>query len=269
MFKTAVIQMNSNDNIDSNFKTALALTNSAVRNNAQFIVLPENFLYIGKDKSVGFDESCDYINQLRKTAYDKKVFICAGSFPETTNKPNKHYNTTLLINSQGEIISKYRKIHLFDININDSQETSESTYTIAGENVVTVKTSFGTIGFAICYDLRFGELFKKLTLMGAQIIVVPSNFMFHTGKDHWEILLRARAIENGIFIIAPNQTGIKYDGNRSYGHSLIISPWGAPLAKASFDNNEIIYADIDMANIKTVREKIPSIKHIKIFKLKN
>ena len=269
MIKTAAIQMNSCDNIDKNFNTALSLINSALENNAKFIVLPENFLYIGKDKSVGFNESSTYIQNLIKLSATKKIFICAGSFPEKIKNSKKHFNTTILINDKGEIVSKYRKMHLFDININDSAETSESSYTLSGENPVIAKTAFGEIGFTICYDIRFPELFRQTTLMGAHIIVVPSNFTHQTGQYHWEILLRARAIENGIYIIAPNQTGTKYDGNRSYGHSIIIDPWGRPVASASHNENEIIYADIDMDKVSQARRKIPCLEHIKLFNIKN
>ena len=267
MTKTAAIQMNSNDNINENFNTAVSLINQAADNNASLVVLPENFLYIGQDKSIGFDESSTYIQSLTKIALKKKIFICAGSFPEKTDNSKQHFNTTILINSLGKIISKYRKIHLFDVNINQSIETSEPEYTLYGEKPVTAETPFCKIGFTICYDLRFPELYRQTVLMGAQAIVVPSNFTYQTGKDHWEILLRARAIENGVYIIAPDQSGTKYDGHRSYGCSMIISPWGEPLAKASCDGNEIIYADIDLEKVNTARRKIPSIKHIKIFNI--
>jgi len=259
--------MNSNDNIKENFNTAVSLINRAAENNTKLIILPENFLYIGKDKSIGFTESSTYIQELLKTASKKNIFICAGSFPEKTEDSKKHLNTTIMIDNHGTIISKYSKMHLFDVNINQSVETSEPAYTLYGKKPVTAETPFCKIGFTICYDLRFPELFRKIALMGAQTIVVPSNFTYHTGKHHWEILLRARAIENGVYIIAPNQSGTKYDGNRSYGRSMIIGPWGELIAEAQCDGNEIIYADINLEKVNDARRKIPSLKHIKIFKI--
>lgn len=266
MSKIAVVQMNSQENIKQNLNIALTLIHKATKENVDLIVLPENFLYIGDDKDICFSINSHELNTIKQTAKEFSTIILAGSFPED-HPSGKPFNTSLLIDRQGHTIETYRKIHLFDVKIGNSKEFKESSYVSAGEKIVTAKTDIGKIGLTICYDLRFPELYRNLALSGCEIIVVPSNFAAQTGKDHWLTLLRARAIENGTYILAPNQYGKKYDGNLSYGHSAIIDPWGTVTAQSSDLEDSIIYADLDVNYVRKVREAIPNLNHIKIHSL--
>ncbi len=263
MPKIAVVQMNSQENIKQNLNIALTLIHKAVKENVDLVVLPENFLYIGNDKDICFSINSHELNTIKQIAKESSTLILAGSFPED-NPSGKPYNTSILVDRQGHTIATYRKIHLFDVKIGDSQEFRESSYVTPGEKIVSAKTDIGKIGLTICYDLRFPELYRNLALSACQTIVVPSNFATKTGKDHWLTLLKARAIENGTYILAPNQYGKKYDGNLSYGHSAIIDPWGTLIAQSSDLEDAIIYADLDMDYVRKVRETIPNLKHIKI-----
>lgn len=267
MFKVALIQMNTQDNIRDNLKTASDMIIECTDNKADIILLPENFLYIGKHKKVSFKLDSFEIKTIAKLAADTSTYILAGSIPEKVEIGEKNYNTSLFINNKGDFIGIYRKMHLFDVGLGDSPEFNESSYVVAGDQPVLIKTDFGSIGMTICYDLRFPELYRNLALMGCNIAFVPSNFAMHTGKDHWQVLLRARAIENGMFIIAPNQFGSKYDGNSSYGHSAVIDPWGTVIAQASDTAPAIVYAQIDLDLVRSVRKKIPSLKHVKLFNI--
>jgi len=267
MFKIALVQMNSQDNIKDNLKTASDMILECADNKADMILLPENFLYIGKHKKVSFKIDSPEIKAITKLAADTSTYILAGSIPEKTEFEGKNYNTSLFINNKGEIIGIYRKIHLFDVELGDSAEFNESSYVLAGDQPILVNTEFCPIGMTICYDLRFPELYRNLALLGCNVVFVPSNFTLHTGKDHWQVLLRARAIENGMFVLAPNQFGAKYDGNSSYGHSAVIDPWGIVIAQASDAAPAIVYAQIDLDLVQSVRKKIPSLKHVRLFSL--
>ena len=266
MSKIAVIQMNSQENIKQNLNVALTLIHKATKENVDLIVLPENFLYIGDDKDICFNINSHELNTIKQTAKEFSTIILAGSFPED-NPSDKPFNTSILIDRQGHTIGTYRKIHLFDVKIGNSKEFKESSHISAGEKIVTAKSDIGKIGLTICYDLRFPELYRNLALSGCEIIIIPSNFASQTGKDHWLTLLRARAIENGTYILAPNQYGKKYDGNISYGHSAIIDPWGTVTAQSSDLEDSVIYADLDMNYVRKVRETIPNLNHIKIHSL--
>jgi nitrilase len=168
----------------------------------------------------------------------------------------------------GDIIARYDKIHLFDVTIEGKEEYRESDYVLAGEKIVIVNTPFAKIGLSICYDLRFPELFRAFMLKGAQIVVLPSAFTVPTGKAHWEILLRARAIENLCYIVAPGEIGLRADGRPTYGHSMIIGPWGEILASAS-SPNEAIMAEINLTKMQELRQQFPALNHYQNFVMKN
>lgn len=194
-----------------------------------------------------------------KKAKQHKIWLHCGSIFEKTSSEKKLSNTSIFMNPEGEIVSIYRKIHLFDIDLPGEVTVFESDTIKAGNKVVLANSELGSIGFTICYDLRFPELFRKLMLKGSQIIFVPAKFTMITGKDHWECLLRARAIENQVYIIAPAQIG-KKPSFQSYGRSLIIDPWGTIIAKAP-DRECVIAAEIDLVYLEKVRNGLPSLKH--------
>ncbi|NQT26788.1 hypothetical protein HQ585_15640 [candidate division KSB1 bacterium] len=184
-----------------------------------------------------------------------------GSIYERINNSGKAYNTSVFINNLGQIKSLYRKIHLFDVNIENSA-IKESSRFEPGSTTVTAELNGHQMGFSICYDLRFPELYRKYAQKGVEIICVPSSFTATTGKAHWEILLRARAIENCCFILAPNQVGIDGDGVESYGNSIAINPWGKIIGQGHHSNEEIIYCELDFELLKNVRNDFPALKHI-------
>lgn len=265
----AVVQITSNDDYKGNIEKAFKFIGLAAEKGAKVVALPETFAYIGNTNRENFqykhDLSGELVNKLSAIAKEKNIYLIPGSIHEAIENENKMYNTSLLISPEGKILSVYRKIHLFDADFTGSEKYMESETFESGstEQLTVTETLFGKFGITVCYDLRFPELYRKLTLKGAEIIFVPSAFTMHTGKDHWEILLRARAIENQVYILAPNQFGFHSKRRESYGNSMIIDPWGKVISRAS-DREEIIYADIDLEYVRTIRKKLPCLKHIKI-----
>lgn len=261
MFKVAAIQMNSLNHKGENIKKAEDLLSKAVNSGAKFILLPENFSFMGdneKDKlsvAESLDEGAS-INFLRCSAKKYKVWVAGGTIPLKTGDPNKVTNTLLIFNDQGEKVGCYDKIHLFDVTISDNESYSESNVIKEGNKPVTVKTPLGCLGLTICYDLRFPELYRKLTHMGAEIFLVPAAFTYATGNAHWEILLRARAIENQAYVIAAAQVGDHPGGRRTFGHSMIIDPWGQVLSEVDKDDGMAL-AEIDITKVYEVRKKMP------------
>jgi len=258
--KISVIQLNSNNNINNNISKAFNFLNKALENKPSIIALPEVFSYIGdikesseKLKKVYFD----LIEKFKKFSRENKIYLIAGTIHEPSEDENKFYNTCFVFSPLGEIVSYYRKIHLFNVNIDENNSFRESDVFKAGDDnqLPIVITPYGKIGLGICYDLRFSYFFTKLRKAGAEIIFLPSAFTKETGKAHWEVLTRARAIENQVYMACPNQVG--NHGNReSYGHSIIIDPWGKVISNASYKEG-IIYAEIDIENINEIRKKIP------------
>jgi len=191
-----------------------------------------------------------------------QIHLLAGSVLEGSGGP-KPFNTSVLFNPRGDIVARYRKLHLFDVDIPGHVTIRESDTRSAGDAVVTIPTELGVIGMSVCYDLRFPELYRRLTLAGAEILTVPSAFTFPTGAAHWEILLRARAIENQVYVIAPDQIGRSPSGVVDYGNSMIIDPWGKPLARAA-DREMVIFAEIDRDYLDRVRRELPCLTHIQL-----
>ena len=188
------------------------------------------------------------------------VFICMGSIIEAIPGDPQGYNTSCLIDPAGQIIARYRKIHLFDIDLPGRVTVRESDDRRPGADVVTVPTPFGTVGMSICYDLRFPELYRQLAAAGAELLVIPAAFTFPTGAAHWEVLCRARAIENQCWVIAANQSGTSPHGFADYGHSLIVDPWGTVVAQAG-DGPGVIVATIDRKRTAQVRRELPCLQH--------
>jgi predicted amidohydrolase len=201
---------------------------------------------------------------LSALARELGVTLCAGSIAERSATPGKGHNTTLMFGPDGALLATYRKMHLFDVVIPGGPNITESDFMVAGEQLAITESPTATFGHATCYDLRFPELFRAMSAGGVDVFLLPAAFTYVTGRDHWEILLRARAIENQAFVVAPNQFGEHGPGLRSYGHSLIVDPWGEILARGSADQEEILVATLEPARLRSVRSKIPCLQHRKL-----
>jgi predicted amidohydrolase len=262
--RVAAVQMSPTGDRKKNIETASRLMDKAVGQGAQIIGLPEDFSYAGDTSgklSFAMDEKTDpAVAFLRKYAKKNKVAIIGGSIPFKTGQKNKVSNTCLVIDTKGNIAVRYDKMHLFDVSLNEAYMLNESGHIKGGDRVVTIDLLGTTIGLTICYDLRFPELSRALTLRGAKIIFVCAAFTLYTGKDHWEALLRARAIENQCYVVAPAQFGEYMPGVHTYGRTMIIDPWGQVLTKCQ-DKEDVIVADLDMEYLEDVRRKMPCLEH--------
>lgn len=262
---TAAIQLTSTDNVVDNLVRCEKLIYQAVRRGASLVALPENFAYLRSEaEAIEYRQelNSDLVDWMKRLTKELAIFLLAGSFPEV-GPENKIYNTSLLIDPKGDIIAHYRKIHLFDATLTDGTVLTESRFVEPGKEIVTAIINNHKAGLTICYDLRFPELYRRLTSEGAEMIFVPSAFTMQTGKDHWEALLRARAIENQVYIIAPAQFGQHNPRRASYGRAMIIDPWGTVVAKAS-DREMVIMAELDFNYLEKVRTLMPCQKHIKL-----
>lgn len=259
--RVAAVQMNSRDDKAENVATALELIDRAAATGARLVALPEVWTYLGDDE--GNRENAEpapgpTIARLAERARRHGIYLHCGSIYETRPGDPHIFNTTVVLDPAGEVIAKYSKIHMFDVVLDGVASYQESATVSPGDEIVTVDVDGVTVGLAICYDLRFPELFRILALRGADVIVLPAAFTMTTGKDHWEILVRARAIENGVYMVAPGQVGSHGDGKWCYGRSLIVDPWGTVLATAS-DVETVIAADLDLAYLTKVRRQVPSL----------
>lgn len=258
----AAIQMNSNDMIDENLLAAKRLLQIAAKRGARLAVLPENFalmqrdLYLTNKEPFGHGKIQDF---LAEQAQKLKIWLIGGTIPIATNDPNKVYAASLIYTDQGQCLAHYDKIHLFDVVIGQ-ESYQESELIQAGSHPILIESPFGKIGMAVCYDLRFPNLFRYYFDRGAEIFVLPTAFTVPTGQAHWEVLTRARAIENFCYFIAACQTGSHPNGRETYGHSLIIDPWGKILVELA-EGEGVITADIDLNYLRAMREKIPIQRH--------
>ncbi len=264
----SAIQMNSTENYGLNLSKALSFIQEASESGAKVISLPEMFNYIGRLENNVYknqEKNNELVNLLGETAKKHKIYLLAGSIHELVDNLEKTYNTSFLFSPDGQILKKYRKIHLFDALLNSSAKYKESDSYIAGDasQLPVIETEYGKFGMTICYDLRFPELFRKISVDGAQIIFVPSAFSSTTGREHWEVLLRARAIENQVYIVASDQFGFHDTHKESFGNSMIIDPWGKVISRAS-EREEVIYANIDLNYLKEIRTKLPVFSHRKV-----
>lgn len=251
-------QLNTRDDITESFKTIEKQTRECAEKGARLVVFPELSTYLSESGTGGKAEDLNgnIIKKFKDLARTCNIYIHNGSFIEKSPDDKKVYNTSVLLNPDGQVEAVYRKIHLFDMNLDKKHAYRESDRFIAGDAIITTKTDIGQFGFSICYDLRFPELYRNLTLQGARLIFVPAAFTLFTGKDHWETLLRARAIENQVYIAAPNQIGEHPEGKSCYGNSMIIDPWGKVIARAS-DRVTSVVADIDFGYLETIRKNLP------------
>jgi nitrilase len=267
--KVAAIQMATSPNVSANLLEAERLISEAAESGAGLIVLPENFAFLGeRDREMctlkereGDGPLQGFLSQM---ASRFGVWLVGGTIPMEASDGAKVRAACLVFNDQGEQVSRYDKIHLFDVQLVESNERYEESNTIEpGEQVVVVETPFGRLGLVVCYDLRFPELFRKLLSLGAEIFVVPSAFTAITGKAHWETLVRARAIENLAFVVAAAQGGYHRNGRETYGHSMIVDPWGAILAQVPRGTG-FVSIELDREYQGTVRRTFPTIEHRRV-----
>lgn len=259
--RVAAVQMNSRDDKAANIETALDLIDRAAGTGARLIALPEVWTYLGPTEG-NYDAAESVpgptLDRLADRARRHGVYLHAGSVYERVEGDPRLRNTSAVFDPDGNLIATYRKMHLFDVVLDGVATYRESETVAAGEEITTLDVDGMTVGLAICYDLRFPELFRLLALRGAEMVILPAAFTMTTGKDHWEVLIRARAIENGLFMVAPAQLGQHPPGNWSYGRSLIVDPWGTILATA-LDAETVITADLDRARLQQIRRQIPSL----------
>ena len=263
-YLAAAIQMTSLPNIEKNLVQAEELIELAVRRGAELVSLPENFSFLAQevDKIAQAAAIAEQSEKFLKTMAQRfQVTILGGGFPVPVDN-NKVYNTALLIGPNGEEFARYQKVHLFDVNLPDGNTYRESSTVMAGSQLPIVYDSaeLGNLGLSICYDVRFPELYRHLAYKGADILFVPAAFTAYTGKDHWQVLLQARAIENTCYVIAPAQTGLHYALRQTHGHAMIVDPWGAILADAG-EQPGVAIAEINPVRLEQVRRQMPSLQH--------
>ena len=260
--RAAAVQLNSTEDKDRNLATADRLTRAAAADGAELIVLPEKFNVLGTHEHYrqGAEpiEGGRTIGWARETARELGVDLVAGSIPELRDGREKLSNTSVHIGPDGEIKGVYRKIHMFDVVVGGQEYRESESEEAGGEIVLSETTGHVPLGMTVCYDLRFPELYRILAVRGARIITIPAAFTKITGQAHWEILIRARAIENQAFVVAADQIGRSPGDHDSFGGSIIVDPWGEVLAKAP-DEETFIAADLDLARQEEIREQLPSL----------
>ena len=261
MMRAAAIQLNSTADKARNLEVAGRLVAEAAEAGAELVVLPEKWNVLGaaEDLAAGAEpiESGPTIAAAREWARKLGIHLIAGSIAERAEDAERLFNTSCAIDPAGEVVAVYRKIHMFDVDVGGVRYRESDTEQ-PGEEIVTARAGELEVGMTICYDLRFPELYRILAVRGARVITVPSAFTLATGRDHWEVLLRARAIENQAFVIAPNQFGAAPPHYSSYGRSMIVDPWGIVLAQAA-DEECAITAELDLARQEEVRSSLPSL----------
>jgi deaminated glutathione amidase len=258
--RVAAVQLNSNGNKQRNLATAERLVREAAASGAEFVALPEKWnLLAGGEELVAGAEALDgpSLTAARGWARELGIHLLAGSISEAGGEGEKASNTSVLVGPDGDDLAVYRKIHMFDVDAG-GVSYRESEHERPGAEPVTAPLGELVLGMTVCYDLRFPELFRILALRGSRVVAVPSAFTLATGRDHWEVLLRARAIEDQVFVVAPNQTGEAPPHYSSFGHSMIVDPWGVVLATAP-DGEGFVAAELDLSAQDRVRESLPSL----------
>lgn len=266
-FLAAALQMDSGTDPSANLEQAESMIRQAAAEGAKLVVLPELFPYLGNLTSLRQNaQTMDgpILQLMRHLAIEHQLVLCAGSMAIVSEEdPARVVNRSVILGPHGQTLAIYDKMHCFDINLPDVQVV-ESDYVQAGNDLSVTSTPLGQIGQAICYDLRFPELFRRLTEQGMQLCVLPAAFTQKTGEAHWEVLTRARAIENQVYLIAADQCGMYGDSIRCHGNSMIVDPWGTILAQGNAANPGIIFAEIDLAKQHKIRSELPAIKHRKL-----
>ena len=275
LVQVAVIQLSSQDDVNANLARMRELVLEAGRCGAELVALPENFAFMGEEtkkfeiaERIDADPPGPIVAALRSAARDARVSLVAGGMPEVSDDRARPFNASLLFEPDGRLVATYRKVHLFDVDLPDGTKLLESSATTAGAepSVNEISGRAGKpvgLGMTICYDLRFPELYRKLGERGVRIVTVPAAFTLTTGKDHWHVLLRARAIENQVFVLAPAQHGKHPRGRQTYGKSLIVDPWGDVLAQCA-EGEGFAMARLDFAAQDRVRASLPCLTHRKM-----
>jgi predicted amidohydrolase len=260
--RVAACQLNSRGDRAANLAAAVEMLERAAASGADLAVLPEYVDYLGPASGEPEPEPVDgsFGRLFADTARRLSMWVIAGSFHEVGPDPEHTYNTTLVFDRSGTLAGVYRKIHLFDIELAGRPEVSyqESRRVAPGTEVVCVDVEGVRVGLSICYDLRFPELYRRLAVDGARVVVVPAAFTTHTGRDHWEVLLRARAIENQCYVVAAGQSGEHDPGRSCYGHSMVVDPWGTVVAQA-VDGPGLVVADLTLDRVERIRTELPSL----------
>ena len=267
-FKAACVQLRSSDDVAENIATASSLIRDAAAAGARFIATPENTTLMAPDGGAklasSYDEAHDpALPVFSALAKELGVHLLIGSLAIKVSE-TRTANRSFLFAPDGTVTARYSKIHLFDVQLANGESYRESNTVASGDEAVVADTALGKIGLSICYDMRFPQLYRALAHKSAFLFTVPSAFTVPTGQAHWHVLLRARAIENGAFVIAPAQGGLHANGRKTYGHSLIVAPWGEILAEAG-DEPCVITADIDPALSAQARSRIPNLQHDRSF----
>ncbi|MBF2036338.1 MAG: carbon-nitrogen hydrolase family protein [Leptolyngbyaceae cyanobacterium T60_A2020_046] len=263
-YLAAAVQMTSVPDLDKNLAHAEDLIDLAVRQGAELVTLPENFSFLGDEAAKLTQAETIFTASeafLRKMAQRYQVTLLGGGYPVPA-AGGKVYNTALLVAPDGTELLRYEKAHLFDVNVPDGNTYRESNTVLSGQQLPHVHPSkqLGNLGLSVCYDVRFPELYRHLSQMGAEVLMIPAAFTAFTGKDHWKVLLQARAIENTCYVIAPAQTGFHNSRRQSHGHAMILDPWGVVLADAGTEPGLAI-AEISPARLAQVRQQMPSLQH--------
>ncbi|MEE9586409.1 MAG: carbon-nitrogen hydrolase family protein [Hyphomicrobiaceae bacterium] len=269
-FRAALVQLRSSRSIDANVHDASRLIREAVGGGAQYVLTPENTNVMELKRKLLLDmiapeERCEVLRHYRELARELAIWLHLGSITIRL-ADDKIANRSFLLSPDGDVVARYDKIHMFDVDLPDGESYRESRTYRPGKSAVLADLPFGRLGLTICYDLRFPQLYRTLAKQGAHFITVPSAFTEQTGKAHWHVLLRARAIETGCFLFAAAQGGHHESGRRTYGHSLIVSPWGEILAEAGTEPT-VVFADIDRSHVADARSRIPSLRHDRPFEL--
>jgi predicted amidohydrolase len=267
-FRAACVQLRSSDDVAENIRATSELIREAKAKGAQFIATPENTTLMAPDGGAklerSFAEDRDpALPAFTALAKELGIWLLIGSLAIKVSD-TKTANRSFLIDPNGEIKARYDKIHMFDVDLPSGETYRESNTVAGGSRAVIADLPWGKVGLTICYDLRFPQLYRALSQDGAFMLAVPSAFTETTGKAHWHVLLRARAIENGAFVIAPAQGGTHANGRQTYGHSLIVAPWGEIIAEAGIEPC-VIVADIDPALVEAARGRVPNLRHDRPF----
>jgi predicted amidohydrolase len=258
--RVAVCQLNARDDRDHNLAVARGLLDRAAAAGADLAVLPEYVDFLGPGDKAPKPEHLDgeFAQFFASAAQELGMWVHAGSFHEAGPDDRRTWNTSLVFDRSGALAAVYRKIHLYDVEIAGRVSYQESRSVAPGEELVVTPVDGVPTGLSICYDLRFPELYRQLAISGAKVLVVPAAFMLHTGRDHWEVLLRARAIENQCYVVAAGQIGDHEPGRTCFGRSMIVDPWGTALAQAP-DVEGIAIADLDLDRLEEIRRELPSL----------
>ena len=259
----AAAQMTSTADVERNLAIAESLVAQAAVRGAALVGLPENFAFLRSEgEPVPQPQPLDgpWVQRMAALARELRITLLLGSLPEAIPDAPRVYNTGVLLGPDGKTLARYRKMHLFDVDIPGMQSLKESKAVAPGTELVVAETACGRLGLSICYDLRFPELYRELVKRGAQLLAVPSAFTDRTGKDHWEPLLRARAIENLAYVFAPAQVGQHARGRFSYGHAMILDPWGSVLAQVP-EGEGVALAEIDLERLERLRRELPALQH--------